>query len=322
MRICSLTVCLAGLSCLVACASDRLGDVQPANLADPHAGRELQGPKDEIERALDDLHDAAARGDEERYFAILPDDAVFLGTDGKERWTGTEFRAFAMPHFQRPSAWTYVPRSRHVEVAADGTFAWFDEVLDNEGLGECRGSGVLQRRDGRWVVRQYNLTIPVPNELAGGLVARIRDFAAGREPMTATIVVVRHAEKGDGDDPDLTDAGRARAERLASLLADLPVAVVFATEYRRTQATVAPFCRAHRLAPEVVPARETAALVRAIRAAGARTAVLVAGHSNTIPPLLQQLGVPGEIAIGDDEYDDVFVVAPAADGPRLLRLHY
>jgi hypothetical protein len=140
-----------------------------------HAERKLQGAAAGVARTLDDFHDAAAVGDGARYFGILPDDAVFLGTDASERWTGAQFREFARPYFERGHAWNYVAKSRHVTVAPSGDFAWFDELLDNKAYGECRGTGVLARRDGRWLVLQYSLTIPIPNELAGDFVARIRE---------------------------------------------------------------------------------------------------------------------------------------------------
>ena len=122
----------------------------------------------------DSFHDAAAVGDEDRYFTILPDDSIFLGTDATERWTGKQFRSFAMPYFKRASAWTYVPLDRHVTLSADGKVAWFDEALDNLGYGECRGTGVLERRAGSWVILQYNLTVPVPNDLMSMVAGKIR----------------------------------------------------------------------------------------------------------------------------------------------------
>ena len=144
-----------------------------------HQHRELTGPARGVSQCLDSFHDAAAVADEDRYFAILPDDAVFLGTDATERWTGKQFREFAMRYFKLPSAWTYVPLERHVTLSPDGKLAWFDEALDNAGYGECRGSGVLQERDGHWVLLQYNLTVPVPNELMGGVAKRIRAHLDG-----------------------------------------------------------------------------------------------------------------------------------------------
>jgi hypothetical protein len=288
-----------------------------------HAVRALTGAAADVARTLDELHDAAATGDEARYFAILPDDAVFLGTDATERWTGAQFRAFAMPYFERGPAWTYVPLRRWVTIAADGAHAWFDEVLDNAGYGECRGSGVLELRGERWVVRQYNLTVPVPNDLLRGVAARIRAFEAGKAPVGTTIVVVRHAEKlAEGDDPELSDAGRARAEALAKVLRSVPVSACYTSQYRRTAATVAPLCRERRIRTVALPAQDAKALAARLRAEHAGETVVVCGHSNTVPPLLAALGIAEKVAIGDDEYDGLYVVSLGPDGARLLKLHY
>jgi phosphohistidine phosphatase SixA len=276
-----------------------------------------------VAMTIDDFHDAAAKGDEAIYFAILPDDAVFLGTDATERWTGKQFREFAMPYFQRGPAWIYVPLRRWITLSADGAFAWFDEVLDNEGYGECRGSGVLERRAERWVVRQYNLTVPVPNDLMRGVVERIRAFADGRAPATTTIVLVRHAERAaEGDDPDLTEAGRARAEALAKTLRSLPVRAVFTTQWRRTAATVAPLCRDKKLEPVPLPAAETRSLVTRVMKENLGQTVLVCGHSNTVPQIVKAFGVREPVAIDDDEFDWLFVVTLGPDGAQCLALRY
>jgi len=56
-------------------------------------------PRTRIGQTLDAWHAAAARADEEAYFAFLTPDAVFLGTDPAERWTRDEFRKWAHPRF-------------------------------------------------------------------------------------------------------------------------------------------------------------------------------------------------------------------------------
>ncbi len=127
-----------------------------------------------IEAVLDSFHAAASKADEAGYLALLAPDAVFLGTDGGERWAGETYRAFIHSCFSRGIGWTYAPSLRSVGIAADGRTAWFDEHLENASYGACRGTGVLQLRHGKWKVEQYNLTIPLPNELAGEIVARIR----------------------------------------------------------------------------------------------------------------------------------------------------
>lgn len=125
--------------------------------------------------ALDAFHDAASRADGAAYFALLAPDAVFIGTDPAERWTVAEFRAFAEPYFSQGRGWTYVPRDRHVALAADGEVAWFDEMLDNASYGVCRGTGVLVHDGSSWRIAQYHLTIPVPNELSKDVVRMIRE---------------------------------------------------------------------------------------------------------------------------------------------------
>lgn len=126
-----------------------------------------------VATVLDLFHAAAAAADEERYFAALAPNAVFLGTDGSERWAGDEYRAFVHSYFSRGKGWTYTASARSVEIAGDGQTAWFDETVANEFYGECRGTGVLQLYDTAWKIEQYNLTIPIPNEVAADVVAMI-----------------------------------------------------------------------------------------------------------------------------------------------------
>jgi len=70
-----------------------------------------QTPADAV---LDDWHKAAAAADEARYFSHFAPNGVFLGTDASERWTVSEFRAYAKPHFDRKKAWSFQPHDRHI----------------------------------------------------------------------------------------------------------------------------------------------------------------------------------------------------------------
>ncbi len=142
-------------------------------LAAPLAAARPNSEISRIDATLDAFHHAASVADETGYFDLLAPDAVFLGTDGTERWTKNEFRAYAHPYFSQGKGWTFTPRDRHVKVSKDGTAAWFDEMLDSASYGECRGSGALQKIDGEWRIEQYNLSIPIPNGLAKEVVKRI-----------------------------------------------------------------------------------------------------------------------------------------------------
>lgn len=58
-------------------------------------------------------------------------------------------------------------------MSGDGATAWFDELLSNDAYGTCRGSGVLLLTGSGWRIAQYNLSIPIPNDLAAEIVAMI-----------------------------------------------------------------------------------------------------------------------------------------------------
>jgi hypothetical protein len=133
-----------------------------------------------VERVLNDLHRLASDADFDAYFQLFAEDAVFMGTDATERWSIPEFQGYAIPaDGTPPRGWTYEMTERHVYLDADANSAWFDERLDNANYGETRGTGTLIKTEAGWRITQYNLTIPVPNDLAADLVARIRDAAGG-----------------------------------------------------------------------------------------------------------------------------------------------
>lgn len=117
----------------------------------------------ELNIFMDAWHNAAATADEDVFFGSLDSNAVYLGTDPKERWLKHEFQAWAMPYFQREVAWAFKPYNRVWEFSADYQFAWFDELLETH-MGICRGSGVLIKNKDGWKLKHYNLALTLPNE--------------------------------------------------------------------------------------------------------------------------------------------------------------
>jgi len=137
-----------------------------------------QAPAEKAAAAvLDDWHLAAAQADEGRYFGHLAEGAVFLGTDPGERWPKAAFQTWAHPIFQRGKAWSFRATRRVVTLSKDGRTAWFDEDLDTPNLGPARGSGVLSREQDRWLIQQYNLSVPIPNALMKAVRAQIEGLA-------------------------------------------------------------------------------------------------------------------------------------------------
>lgn len=143
-----------------------------------------------------------------------------------------------------------------------------------------------------------------------------------------TVFLVRHAERADAKpgtsptmaaDPDLSDAGRTRAASLAAALKDAKITAIYVTEFKRTQQTAAPLAKALGLTVRVVTAKNAADLVKQLEAGPGNA--LVVGHSNTVPDVIKGLGVTTPVAIGDDEFDHLFLVRTGTS-PSLLHLHY
>lgn len=123
-----------------------------------------------IGNVLDAWHQAAARADFDTYFGYMTPNAVFIGTDATEYWTGDGFKEFAKPYFDRGKAWRFTSVDRHVYVNEAGTLAWFDELLDTQ-MELCRGSGVLEKIGDSWKIAHYVLSIAVPNDNVNELIA-------------------------------------------------------------------------------------------------------------------------------------------------------
>jgi hypothetical protein len=129
-----------------------------------------------VDSVLTSLHQFASRASWDRYFALFAPDAVFFGTDVTERWSVQQFRGYAA----KSKGWTYLKTERNIFIAPDGRTAWFDERLQNANYGETRGTGVLVKGEAGWKISQYNLTIPIPNDLAREITTEIKEFQRGR----------------------------------------------------------------------------------------------------------------------------------------------
>ena len=157
----------------------------------------------------------------------------------------------------------------------------------------------------------------------------------GVSPATAeqVIFLVRHAERADApaqaqqshsmlaEDPPLTPAGEQRAARLATVLSQAGITAIYTSEFKRTRQTAAPLADKLKIKPVMAAAKDPAPLLAQLKKAQAP--VLVVGHANTLPVLIKALGVTEAVAIGDNDYDNIFIVVRGATGkPTLIRLKY
>ena len=104
---------------------------------------------------LDNWHNAASHGDSLGFFGLMTNDAIYLGTDESERWTRTTMIRDLGKYFRDKQAWKFTGSKNILH---------FDEILSTW-MGPCRGSGLLQKVNGKWYIRFYNLANLVPNDV-------------------------------------------------------------------------------------------------------------------------------------------------------------
>ena len=121
--------------------------------------------KKNVSKVLDDLNLYASTADFTNYFNLYAEESTFIGTDANEVWNKKEFMAYSKPHFDKGKAWTFTSLKRNITFSADGKYAWFDELLDTQ-MKLCRGSGVLEKIGTQWKIRQYVLSMTVPNDVS------------------------------------------------------------------------------------------------------------------------------------------------------------
>lgn len=147
---------------------------------------------------------------------------------------------------------------------------------------------------------------------------------SGAASAQEAVLIVRHAEKQtDANEPEvpLSDAGKARAQRLASLLSDSGVTAIYATATERARKTAEPLARKLRIAVRTYAPKD--ALADRIRAEYPEGRVLIVGHSNTVPEILAAFGHEAQVKIASNEFDNLFLLIPKKEGPpAVLRLRY
>lgn len=133
-----------------------------------------------------------------------------------------------------------------------------------------------------------------------------------------TLILVRHAEKAnDGtDDPPLTEKGETRAATLSDWLAFTDLAAIYSTSYKRNTMTVSPTASQKDLTITTYDAgQQPEDFLTSLLEQYKGETVLVCGHSNTIPPMLNRLlGQETYENLTDSDYNHIFIVTATALG--------
>jgi broad specificity phosphatase PhoE len=126
-----------------------------------------------------------------------------------------------------------------------------------------------------------------------------------RVAQTTRIFIVRHADRQVTD--DLNPEGIIRADELKRVLGNAGIDSIFSTDFVRTTKTVQPIAGQLHL-PIIKYSTNTELLNRILKNSKGKT-LLVAGHSNTVPELVQQCGcTPPFPVIPDTQFDNLFLV--------------
>jgi len=127
-------------------------------------------------------------------------------------------------------------------------------------------------------------------------------------PSQPTFYVMRHLDTPEGErDPDLTDRGQARAEALVRWFKGKKLVAIYVSDYERTRRTAGPLASKRGIVLKLYDPSDTPALIAMVKAEPGP--VLVVGHSNTVPDIVEQLGGtrPGPLAHPD--FGDIWTIA-------------
>lgn len=146
-------------------------------------------------------------------------------------------------------------------------------------------------------------------------------FAAWVQPIIAqgkvtTFILVRHAEKeasaptmqgAQNKDPELSEAGKARALRLADMLQRQEIAAIYSTNYKRTLNTVNPLAEKLSVKVQQYEPFKEEAILKMLEEHKGKTIVIV-GHSNNIPWIANYLLGTKQFGDYDESYYENMLV--------------
>lgn len=166
-------------------------------------------------------------------------------------------------------------------------------------------------------VTQYDTVVQVVTDTFT-LTQFIRDTAT-------TFIVLRHAETtGIGADPALSAGGQERAAELVRVLKNVPLQAAYSSNYNRTRQTAQPTATEKGLNVQIYDPLNQNPLINTVLDQYKGGAVLVVGHSNTAPALLNLFtGTNAWPQLPESQYDNLFIVTVFEKGrAEVVHLKY
>ncbi|NMM50407.1 phosphoglycerate mutase family protein [Marinigracilibium pacificum] len=141
---------------------------------------------------------------------------------------------------------------------------------------------------------------------------------------STVIFLTRHAEKDTvGRDPELSEKGRKRVEVLTNMLKNVKFDAVYSTNYLRTIQTVRPIAELNSLVimpyeAQMPPEKFSEQLLNDEKG----NTILISGHSNTIPFIVNSLMGFSELGqLDENQYGDLFMIIISGNNKELITLN-
>jgi len=135
----------------------------------------------------------------------------------------------------------------------------------------------------------------------------ISDVLKGKQ---TAFILVRHAEKElDQKNPGLTLVGQERARELDGILKDIDLDKIYSSDYNRTKLTAEPTKNSHGLETLIYNPKKLDDFVSNELNHLGEEKILIVGHSNSTPNLLNTItGTTDYHHMDESDYDNLFVV--------------
>lgn len=137
---------------------------------------DLESEEAAVKTVLDQFAQMVATEDMELLSQLMAHDPdiIIFGTDAAERWVGYQALKESMEaQFASFDDTRMAERDQVIRVHSSGAAAWFSEVVDWDltvageavSIEGMRVTGVLEKRNGSWVLVQWHASVPVAGQL-------------------------------------------------------------------------------------------------------------------------------------------------------------
>lgn len=125
------------------------------------------------------------------------------------------------------------------------------------------------------------------------------------------------------DNPILTEQGKSRAQELIRILGDTGIQAIYTSQYVRTRLTAEPIAKQLSIPIREIDALKTPDLVSEVLTKNTGQVVLIVGHSNSVPEIIEAFGGPAMDEIDETQFDNLFVLTICQPrSAKLLKLKY